>query len=387
MPVFRSLLALALCAEGAEAAKASAQRTAASKAVASLTQKLGNGIGDVKPYDLEGIENSLLAMATSKDARATPGLPEFLDQIWSLTTQMKAQILTQSNITQTALTKSWEAYLSCEYLEEGHSIGHASEVHTACRQSEATLYGECIILNNTEKHVNETRATWEELVSTYMQGTGCAYPGGTSAIEFMRSTRDHFRHLSNEFRTQFKAYEEAKVEEEEAMKSFRARWQRYTAKKAACDDKQAELERMGCGEGDPKCRQYLDCYETKHAEWLSQNTTATSEYDMFSTEYRGVLRIECLLDAFRRSDQGQETLDEGINRCKETIHIKTTDAALGFIWYPNTNAPDPGFHRCNGTQHTSTPGSHAWSTEFYSGLPTLAPAAECNAGCCVHMGP
>jgi len=89
-------------------------------------------------------------------------------------------------------------------------------------------------------------------------------------------------------------------------------WSRYWLD---CTRKQWNLERHACGEMTEGCGRYRKCWWERRENFTKVNKTVTGHEKAYLSEYRGILRIECLLYAFKDSIAGTKILSVGIEEC------------------------------------------------------------------------
>eukprot|EP00440_Ansanella_granifera_P060015 gb/GFBE01065047.1/.p1 GENE.gb/GFBE01065047.1/~~gb/GFBE01065047.1/.p1 ORF type:complete len:471 (+),score=106.02 gb/GFBE01065047.1/:1-1413(+) len=369
---------------------------------AKLTLGLGSRLGAhlsvdmLTPSGLQGIENSLIEM--SQAGTATPGLQPFLEQIWDLTYMMQDQIRNQSSSSQTSLTQAWEEFLKCRWDSDTpvHTVvlDPLNRSHITCRHSESKAYEDeesCWeqtgILNLSVKVRRENFDIYDK---DWPQN--CVYPEPfpdpeQSSQPYLQQLRDNFASLFAGWNSSYWAWNasvearDSKVEECHELRRF------HDAQTQECDGKQSDLERGACGDGGEVCDKYIDCYTCKHKAWEAANTSAASAESTYLQEWRGILRIQCLLTAFNESEkEGGTPLEDGIDICRNTDFTGLQyNKDIRIEYHPFENEEVPDMVKCNDTSmkfNISNPGTAEWITTYYSNMPSNTAAAVCNAPCC-----
>jgi hypothetical protein len=162
-----------------------------------------------------------------------------------------------------------------------------------------------------------------------------------------------------------------------------------------CNDKQEDLEKAACGDlqnsNNSACYEYQEgCYKPRKAIMERNNQTAQQLFNDNEASYRGILRIECYLEAFNKTTSDAtyaDDLSEEIDRCKNTRYYGCS--YLGPIcpdYPPFVNETVPDMINCSYSPYSSNaslrPGTDAWIQEYYSDMPPNTTFQACNATCC-----
>ncbi|CAK9105749.1 unnamed protein product, partial [Durusdinium trenchii] len=146
----------------------------------------------------------------------------------------------------------------------------------------------------------------------------------------------------------------------------------YYDKKIDCEKHQEAFEKPACeGHKTYTCSHFSDCYAEKKDIYDSVVTLAQENEVANKAEWRAVLRIECLLNALRVSD---DELEAAIDACKAKTYA-TTPVELK---YYGSAPAERSF-----TEVYYAPGSAVFSSSWYSGLSIATPAASCASSCCM----
>lgn len=338
--------------------------------------------------NLDGIEQSLLAMA---EEGATPGLLPFIYQIYNLTSQMKREVEVQKDRSQKSLDDSWEEFIKCKL---GTSTFNNSAQATALRQCR---------IKQQECYLNSTQACASCDLLCQVMSTECAklasfeyYNTSFCSISnpaLVAGTRDHMVDLQSFFSrkaTEFKNTQSSCRNATLDCNQCRATCSgtNCTDYKNQCDELQQALEGDACkalSVDSSNCSNYTICYNTKKTAWEETTSTVHKEESAFTAEYRGILRIECLLNAFIKEINENDSLKAQIQTC--VANDFTGPEYLGILFIKYQNISDNPKQDCAPLVVTSnsklpTPGSAEWIQSYY--LPQ--PYANCSVGCCKLCG-
>lgn len=365
-----------------------------SASLSAAQDALDSGI--LSSYNLQAIENSLLAMSASIKDNAeeyNSTLGPFITQIRVLTDMMKGELRKQHGLAQDDLDRSWLNFLNCtENASEDafRDLIDWNKTHIHCRYDEAGLYhGWETCLENLDVLIMSEK-TWQELYNdANVMPYDCHHPA--DPIPHI-SSKPYILDLRNHFRNQWVAWHDALIKFEEAHNKTVAKQKEceqidldYGHKTAKCDGYQRDLEQHACGEGSDDCKGYMKCYIDKEQIWLEQNKSASDQEYGMKSEWRGILRIQCLLDAFSASIDRKADLNEGINLCQNAtfldLHFNST-SVMDIEFHPvlALNESVPPFIYCNETHNESyQPGSLDFALMFYPNLPAPTNFEACDA--------
>eukprot|EP00931_Biecheleriopsis_adriatica_P100474 TRINITY_DN7578_c0_g1_i2.p1 TRINITY_DN7578_c0_g1~~TRINITY_DN7578_c0_g1_i2.p1 ORF type:complete len:1135 (+),score=118.28 TRINITY_DN7578_c0_g1_i2:60-3464(+) len=350
------------------------------------------------PQHLRGIEHSLLAL--TKSGKTGPAIQPFLTQIKELTTLMKVQIKTQSNASQISMDDSWKALNACSLgVEEASDLETWNHSHFLCRMTEHEEYMKLYTCEQELAILNQTVSARKDNFDLYDLSwpTDCSYPDAfptpeVSSRPYMQELRDRFRDLFGVWDSAYGAWNESiaerNIKQEECNQLRGQRDQRKTI----CDNVQSHFESRACGESNPECAKYEECYSCAHDQWTAAKSSAEAAETTFLEEWRGILRIECLVDAFNSSIAAANATQTGSNLSDAIAGCRNADfsgdsftSEIRLVYHPTTNETVPSKDHCGFVQNASMlPGSKHWTTTYYSNLPLTTPPALCHAACCVN---
>merc|ERR1719183_493996 len=276
----------------------------------------------------------------------------------------------------------------------------SSGLHKTCRTTEANLYTEthdawtdmktkktakeekCKIFADTSSKLGEQTTnkgvvakSSSESVETYVKritSTFCGKPGGKGTGGYGKDGfLDVFLNHQDACVKATKAYNAA-------LASFTDLDKRWREQKKKCDMLQDQMDGSSCKyavQVKDACEAYAECYKSKKAAFDEFEKTARKEAIDRKAEWRGLKRMQCLIDAFGDG----KVADDEINKCKEAKHdtdhldinspvVAAMSACAVPDSYPNTAAyklaefsPLPALAKgkvdangCNGLQEIST---------------------------------
>eukprot|EP00933_Yihiella_yeosuensis_P006582 TRINITY_DN111317_c0_g1_i1.p1 TRINITY_DN111317_c0_g1~~TRINITY_DN111317_c0_g1_i1.p1 ORF type:complete len:434 (+),score=69.68 TRINITY_DN111317_c0_g1_i1:175-1476(+) len=362
----------------------------------SDSQALDTASSNIVPYNLEGIEQSLMSLYRS--GHVTPQLGPYITQIRELTNQMKKQVLFQVNVTQSNLNMSWNNFIKCSVSDSPKGSSNMSDMdreHRECSQKESDLYEkleQClevlVVLENTT-NVSYTHYTvWEKNWPTV-----CTEPEPIADSEKVKPRLEewvnYFRNASKMWNATYSRWQTAKKKYEGKYEKCEAAMKQYNETFENCTKMQQNMENVACGDGDSSCQAYTCCWERTYPAWTAQTLTAKSEEQSFQTEWKAILRIACLLNAFDEDVAGTTPLTNGIALCRSknfTTQHYMKDVSL--VYFPKEEAPLPAFVYCNETavDPGHMPGTQGWHDKYCAGLPTGTSCEACAASCCASSG-
>lgn len=329
--------------------------------------------------DLDALESSLVSMAREG---GTPSLHPFISQVEKLTSGMKEGVMKQSKSSQKELDASWQDFLSCTVEQQKMpGLQAASLVHRTCRTEESQMYKDlmslleiCHIKNSTADAYCDAFTAMDQFPSAGNCKWQNAAPQ-TSALRYMKLLRDGFLEKHNAWLQNKSLCDGHTNHSDLCFADWRSKQLQLEQKRAECDRYQGQLEILACGSHD--CSDYTNCYSTRRSSWESTNATVAMQEASFLAEYRGLLRIECLLSAFRSSLNYTTPLSQGIDECRRTDFKKSSYLQPLYINYfdgsqNSMKACFPG----------TGPSSQAWSEKYYAHMPMGTKAAVCTADCC-----
>jgi len=366
-----------------EAAKATSLSSRASM-LRSLTG------GDKLPISLENIETALLAL---EKQRGTPGLRNTVTEIHKMVTHMEMMVQQQARLTQQTLDQAWSDFTSCKGLYEAgshsglQSVESLAKDHAACRLEESTSKIELEACESelTARTSSEVQRKNEfDALNKFPASGFCNHRANSHEYAtvrgYIKHFRDHFASHLNSWENAFNASNTAtRLKLEKSRECYGGDQMRdgkggkdaaYKNKKLSCQKLQAKLEDAACDRVAHRtdCVAYVMCYQSNHKAFFDAGQakeTALLQSQKQLTEYRGLGRIKCVLDAYSKYEDG-ESLTQSIADCQK----KDADQSFFQIELPDQK---PGAMPANNTgclsqNSAEKPGTQAFSQEMYKNL-------------------
>mmetsp|Transcript_55063 Transcript_55063/g.103204 ORF Transcript_55063/g.103204 Transcript_55063/m.103204 type:complete len:422 (-) Transcript_55063:47-1312(-) len=382
---FAATLAAVLAgdADAAKAATLSSRSSALRSGVGSLSD-------DKIPASLENIETALLALERQ---RGTPGLTGTVAEIHKMVGNMEMMVQQQAKLTQQTLDQAWSDFVSCSGLYDAgahadlQSVQSLAKEHAACRleESSSKIGLEACESELDARSSSETQRKSEfDALNKFPASGFCAHhsnsPDYTTVRGYIKHFRDHFASHLTSWENAFNASTQAtkmKVAkqrdcygDDQAKDGKGGKDAAYTAQKLSCQKLQQKLEDAACDRIAHRtdCVSYAKCYQDNFNAFFATGQakeTALLQTQKQATEYRGLGRIKCVLNAYSRYSDGPE-LSKSIEDCQQIRSNQT---------FFQLNLPDekPGSMptdqtSCLNKDSAEKPGSQAFTQEFYKKL-------------------
>jgi len=334
------------------------------KTLQQLWQPGGAGPTEMGTMNLDLIESSLVAMAKEG---ATPELDPLVDQIFTLCENMKNNIVFNKNKSQKMIDDSWDYWEQCHVDHSDAFIQNISiynHSHIVCSWKEGWYwqqYKQCMAgcdqLNQTNRTIcEEFEFRWD------------VYP----PIDFCKlDPRNNFQHVEWTYEKMFGLWDwyakRAEKWDEKywlcqnashnltcCVESCQDEYDIWSTYWLDCTRKQWNLERHACGEMTESCALYRKCWWERRENFTKVNKTVTGHEKAYLSEYRGILRIECLLYAFKDSIAGTKNLSVGIEECikkdfrnrMECVNQNVCEDGVTSCNCPCPNDPQPARNPC-----------------------------------------
>lgn len=334
---------------------------------------------------LNNIEASILNMArTKKQGGSGTNLTAFLDQIQELIDNtMKKNIVQRKDQTQFDLDGAWANLTTCTHPNDTTLVNTLAELdseHVKCRSEQDAMWSDydatCIVARQIFE--NERKAlcdAYEQAKVFPTPATTCVMNENTPVPTIGHYLIDMEKYFSD-------AYDALLLKKQRCDIAMATPFpnedlcgnkicQCYD-KKIDCEKHQEAFEKPACeGHKTYTCSHFSDCYAEKKDIYDSVVTLAQENEVANKAEWRAVLRIECLLNALRVSD---DELEAAIDACKAKTYA-TTPVELKYY------GSAPAERSC--TEVYYAPGSAVFSSSWYSGLSIATPAASCASSCCM----
>ena len=321
----------------AEAAKATSLSGRAS-VLRSLSEL--SGPGDKLPVSLENIETALLAL---EKQRGTPGLANTVAEIHKMVNHMEMMVEQQAKLTQQTLDQAWSDFTGCQGLYDAgshslQSVDSLARDHAACRLEESSLKIQLEACESelTARTSSEVQRKKEFDALNKFPGSGfCSHktnsPEYSTVRGYIKHYRDHFASHLSSWEGAFNASNTAtkmkfqKLREcygdDEKRDGKGGKDAAYNAKKFDCQKLQTKLEDAACDRIAHRtdCVAYVMCYQSNHKAFFDAGQakeTALLQSQKQLTEYRGLGRIKCVLDAYSRYEDG-DSLTQSMSACQK----------------------------------------------------------------------
>jgi hypothetical protein len=359
---------------------------------------------------LAEIETSLVNLAREK---STPdsSTSESIAIILSYIAAMKDDVLTRASATQSGLNQSWNNLVNCRLnlTDASTNLTLLNATHRDCSSEESTMgtqYLSC--LSTCETQCTSSQAVCDQYCAVNVPdmpsptpspspGT-CHFTGPVKGDDEVGDYKEwdsnvwyerwvgYFDGLYSDWNTKRTNCRNTATTMQNCYQHCTSTYgTSYETKKQECTDHQYDLESAACHETSRNCLAYQSChgalYNTYQADVNSANASQSSWY----SEYRGIMRVECLLSAYNASIVAGTDVTSAMDSCQATTFYPCTEQqslCLQIYPYPEEEA-------CNGTYGNATlqPGSAAWVEAFYTDMPNMTTWETCGAQCCDSGGP
>jgi len=298
------------------------------KTLQKLWQPGGAGPTEMGAMNLDLIESSLVAMAKEG---ATPELDPLVDQIFTLCENMKNNIVFNKNKSQKMINDAWDGdsgWLKCHVDHIDAFITNISiynHSHIVCSWKEDWYwkqYKQCMTgCTELEEIKNSSCEEFEYRWDVYPPIDFCKLDPRNNfqhvewTYEKMYGLWDWYSKRSAQWGCKQKSCECATANHSCCVGGCQDEYDIWSRYWLDCTRKQWNLERHACGEMTEGCGRYRKCWWERRENFTKVNKTVTGHEKAYLSEYRGILRIECLLYAFKDSIAGTKILSVGIEEC------------------------------------------------------------------------
>jgi len=174
-------------------------------------------------------------------------------------------------------------------------------------------------------------------------------------------------------------------------------WNGYTAKKKVCDDIQLKLEKFACGDANPGCEAYLECYGCNQKQFEKTNASIHQSEAIWVGEYTATLRIAHIVSGIEQCKQSTggftACMAESVTQlCTDSATAEDCQAELGplldvvkITYHPTASETLPVKKDCKHLYYGETPGSLVFVKNHYGELPEFTTFNVCDAACCVRQ--
>eukprot|EP00930_Biecheleria_cincta_P053881 TRINITY_DN3967_c0_g1_i1.p1 TRINITY_DN3967_c0_g1~~TRINITY_DN3967_c0_g1_i1.p1 ORF type:complete len:422 (-),score=46.24 TRINITY_DN3967_c0_g1_i1:61-1326(-) len=336
--------------------------------------------------NLQVIESSLMSMVREG---TSPSLKPGIEAIYSLTNDMKAAVVNQTHHQQMNLTDAWYEWKNCTPAPGARQSENEyfDAVRESCqtRDSNGLLDWDGNVFNgtvdewyNTHCRQNCTQVCEDEnaiaLQSCPQAPISCQkqwapFDGNTDV-------RAHMVYLQSVFGQKMALASNCTNGSSSCRTQCETRCPsgQYNFTHQNCSNAMCRFENNGCQLRVGNCLRYQDCYTQGEQDYNRTASWVSSQELCNKQEYRAILRINCLLDAFLASIDNNVSLSVGIGTCINTtfnINDPTYFANVSISYYntsehPRQNCSDESFPSINPAPFGPPPGSEAWRNVYYS---------------------
>jgi len=373
-----------------------------------LSAALGAGFEE---SGIEQIESSLINLAREKSTPDSSTL-ESLAIIQTYIDAMKVDVLERATATQAGINQSWHNLVNCRLnlTDASTNLTILDATHKDCSHEESTMstqYRNC--LSTCETQCTSSQAVCDQYCAVNIPdpmpapnpvaGPGtCHFAGPVKGDDEVGDYKEwdskvwyerwvaYFGGLYTEWTTKRTNCRNSVTTMQNCYQSCESTYgTSYLTKKQECTDHQYDLEAAACHESSSSCLDYQSCFRSLTNTYRADVNSGNASKESWFSEYRGIMRVVCLLDAYNASIVNGAALSPAMSACQATVFDPCTeDSRLCLDIYPF-----PEEEPCNGTYGNNTlqPGSQAWVDAFYTNMPNMTTWESCGAQCCTSVGP
>lgn len=306
--------------------------------------------------NLQVIESSLMSMVREG---TSPSLRPGIETIYNLTTDMKAAVENKSNHEQANLTQAWYDWLNCTAEANGRQIENRFPVTPIGDYCENNMSG---WLKNWDgsrywgdtwswftevcrRNCTEVCETTSEIRRETCPQTPLSCEKQWAAFDTNTDVRAHMVYLQSVFAQNMLLEDNCssssnvtnctQVCERECPGTD-------NATNENCSRGMCILENEGCHKQNETCESYRQCYFREQEDYNETKAWVSCAESSNKQEYRAILRIECLLDAFLASIDNNTNLSTGIANCINTtfnVDDQTFFAPVTIQYYNESENP------------------------------------------------
>jgi len=339
-----------------------------------------------KDLDLQVIESSLMSMVREG---TSPSLLPGIEAIYSLTTDMKAAVENKSNHEQANLTQAWYDWLNCTANPAGRQSSGTfpvTPIHDYCWRNDSSeilsdwdgnrYYGGLWswFYDVCRQNCTETCEMTNEITRETCPQTPFSCEKQWAAFDTNTDVKDHMVYLQSVFAGNM-------VLESNCSRNFtnctsechRECPPAGNISSANCSIGMCLLENEGCEKINETCEGYKECYNTEQEDYNETKAWVSSQEYSNKQEYRAILRIECLLNAFVASINQTQNLSDGIDGCINTTFYIDDQTFFGNVTIRYYNEAENPLKACTEENFPGVvpsfsvvPGSTQWQQTYYA---------------------
>lgn len=345
---------------------------------------------------LAQIEASVLSLAREKSSNDNSTL-ESIALIEQYIGLMKNDVLIRANATQAGLDQSWYNLVNCKLnLSTSANTAVLNATHRDCSQQESSLrqtYTDCTSLCAT--HCITTQADCGLFCEVDTYG-GCHFEGPVKPDDVNQDFREwdglqYYQRLANDFDDLLADWTTKKNTCKDTLNTMQncylncetTQGSAYETKKAECTEHQYDLETAACPEKSSPCAAYSSCHDALTDTYLADSETAQLSEASWKTEYRGLMRIQCLLDAYSENAISGADIQAGLDACEQAVFTPCEEQISLCLTYHTAPAKESCSSMAN---ETLLPGSSYWVEAYYTNMPEGTTWEGCGAPCCLPDG-
>jgi len=276
-----------------------------------------------------------LSELVAKGESASPDMKAFTDIVRALLeNDLKPKILSQSKSGQSTIDVMASGISDCASgkasLESDEQVNLASrkstsKQHKDCRLKESRLFKKkdgCGTLLRSKKTTRKVSCgalvTLER--DPYEMAHNCktTHPPEPWGL-WLKRNRKWFEEMDDRWEAQKLSCRHAKREVATRAPGCARKERAWRARKGACDSFQDQLETAACtyAQGMSRvCRGYDECYQATSLRYEKALPYMKEQEKGRKSQWRGIMRIDCLLGVFDAKDGGEAKVQE----CKEKSH-------------------------------------------------------------------
>lgn len=359
---------------------------------------------------LEQIEASIMSLAQT--TTADNSTLESLALIQAFLDQMKQEVRDRANATQCGVFDSWQRLENCKLnltLDPKDNLTDLNRSHRECSDQEsALLNGERICIANCGEMCETAQASCDQycpinipqplpalpVPSPTPSPTSCWYDQtqlkstSQEGIYHEWESNMYYKKFEDAFGSLFDNWKakrddcNAKVSEMTKCYdscSSQVNASSWEAKKQECTDHQYDLEAAACRDTGRYCLGYQACHRSLTHIYEEDVGAANASQTVWYDEYRGIMRIECLIEAFTSSIVDGTDLTSGLDACQTKIFYPCTEQPVLCLEF----YPVPAEVNCSASNISEIqPGTETWLGLYYENMAPGTTYEECGSSCC-----
>jgi len=348
----------------------------------------------MSPLALQGIEASLLMM--SQEPTSISGEENFIEQISDMLAKMQDWIRNQHASSQANLDQVWGDLKKCHLDAQPSNFKNSQqwhESHMICRNEESQRYitwMECV--EKKEILCAMVPETWTEHIPYHESWPqNCLYPvdqlkTDQTNFPWLVAKRDQFQTAYDDWHLTYMKWFNASKDCEDTKVECSVKWTNYLAKRTECDKIQLNMEQFACGDGNPGCDSYKECYDCNFKQWTKTEASVKTAEDAWKAEWEGILRIQCYVDSFGscQNDVNRPTcLTTKMGQCKTSVIGQAQKDEVTITYHPVAPETVPAKLNCDFSYFGETPGSLVFMKKHFGEMPDYVTYNICGAKCCV----